>query len=129
MKALYPQLAWNSICKNSRYYVPYIIAGAMMVMMFYIMNYLNASIYVASLLGGSAMQMVFGLGLWVITVFAFIYLFYTNSFLIRVRDRELGLYSILGMNRKNILTIIAMESILVYGIVIASGLFCGIGLS
>lgn len=55
MKALYPQLAWNSICKNSRYYVPYIIAGAMMVMMFYIMNYLNASIYVASLLGGSAM--------------------------------------------------------------------------
>lgn len=129
MKALYPQLAWNSICKNSRYYVPYIIAGAMMVMMFYIMNYLNASIYVASLLGGSAMQMVFGLGLWVITVFAFIYLFYTNSFLIRVRDRELGIYSILGMNRKNILTIIAMESILVYGIVIASGLFCGIGLS
>ena len=58
MKALYPQLAWNSICKNSRYYVPYIIAGAMMVMMFYIMNYLNASIYVASLLGGSAMQIV-----------------------------------------------------------------------
>ena len=82
-----------------------------MVMMFYIMNYLNASIYVASLLGGNAMQMVFGLGLWVITVFAFIYLFYTNSFLIRVRDRELGIYSILGrttisaIERKDLLLI------------------------
>ena len=43
MKGLYPQLAWNGICKNRRYYIPYIIAGALMVMMFYIMNYLNAS--------------------------------------------------------------------------------------
>ena len=129
MKGLYPQLAWNGICKNRRYYIPYIIAGALMVMMFYIMNYLNASIYVSSLLGGSAMQIVFGFGLGVISVFAFIYLFYTNSFLIRVRDRELGLYSILGMNKKNILSIIAVESILVYGIVMASGMITGIALS
>lgn len=129
MKALFPQLAWNSICKNSRYYIPYIIAGAMMVMMFYIMNYLNASEYVASMVGGSALVSVFGFGILVIALFAFIYLFYTNSFLIRVRDRELGLYNILGMNRKNIVSIIACESILLFAIVISAGLLSGIALS
>lgn len=128
-KAFYPRLAWNGIHNNRRYYIPYILAGIMMTAIFYIMNFLNASEYVASMVGGSALVSVFGFGIWVIALFAFIYLFYTNSFLIRVRDRELGLYNILGMNRKNIVSIIACESIVIFAIVISAGMVSGIALS
>lgn len=126
---LYPHLAWNSIRNNSRYYIPYVIAGILMVSMFYIMLFLNSSTVIASLHGGNAMITVFWLGSWVIVVFALIFLFYTNSFLIRIRNRELGLYSILGMTKRNIVSVITCESIIVFAMVIAGGLLAGIGLS
>ena len=128
-RCLYSRLAFQSITKNKKYYIPYMIAGILMVAMFYIMNFLNASSYVRNLKGGSLLTMVFGFGTIVIAVFSLIYLFYTNSFLIRVRNRELGLYSILGMSKRNIVTFIANESLIIFGIVIASGLLAGIGLS
>lgn len=126
---LYPHLAWNSIRNNSRYYIPYIISGILMVSMFYIMVYLNSSKLIASLKGGSAMITVFWLGGFVILIFAMIFLFYTNSFLIRVRNRELGLYSILGMTKRNIVSVVACESLIVFALVIAGGLLSGISLS
>lgn len=126
---LYPHLAWNSIRNNSKYYIPYIIAGILMVSMFYIMIYLNSSRLIASLHGGSAMRTVFWLGSIVILIFAMIFLFYTNSFLIRVRNRELGLYSILGMTKRNIVSVVACESLIVFALVISGGLLAGISLS
>lgn len=126
---LYPHLAWNSIRNNSKYYIPYIIAGILMVSMFYIMIYLNSSRLIASLHGGNSMRTVFWLGGWVILIFAMIFLFYTNSFLIRIRNRELGLYSILGMTKRNIVSVVACESLIVFALVIAGGLLAGVSLS
>ena len=126
---LYPHLAWNSIRNNSRYYIPYIIAGILMISMFYILIYLNSSSLITSLKGGMSMVTVFWLGAWVIIIFAMIYLFYTNSFLIRIRNRELGLYSILGMTKRNIVSVVACESIIVFALVISGGLLAGISLS
>lgn len=66
----------------------------------------------------------FGTG--VIAVFAVIFLFYTNSFLIKRRKKEFGLYHILGMEKKHIARVLFCESILVCGVGIVAGLFLGI---
>ena len=61
-----------------------------------------------------------------IIVFAVIFLFYTNSFLIKRRKKEIGVYNILGMGKRHIARMMAVETILTAGISILGGLVFGI---
>lgn len=129
MRFFYPRLACLSIQKNKQYYFPYILAGILMCSMTYIMNFLNASAIVSSMTGGTTMQTMFGFGMIVVSVFSAFFLFYANSFLVKIREKELGLYAILGMNRGNIIRLVLIESLLVMCSVIAGGLLLGVVLS
>ena len=129
MRFFYPRLACLSIQKNKQYYFPYILAGILMCSMTYIMNFLNASTIVSSMTGGATMQTMFGFGMIVVSVFSAFFLFYANSFLVKIREKELGLYAILGMNRGNIICLVLIESLLVMCSVIAGGLLLGVVLS
>ena len=125
----YPKLAWDGICKNKQLYFPYILTGGVMVMMYYILSYLIESPALANMPGGSVLMSVLPLGCAVIAVFSLLFLFYTNSFLIKQRYREFGLYNILGMDKRNISKIMVWETLFVAVIAIASGLIAGIVLS
>lgn len=96
---LYLKLSVNGIKKNKKLYLPYLITCICMVMMFYLIDYLAVSPQFAQIKGGDTMQMILGFGSGVIAIFSLILLYYTNSFLIRRRQREFGLYHILGMGK------------------------------
>lgn len=125
----YPKLAWEGIRKNKRMYFPYILTGAVMVMMNYILSFLAESPALAEIKGGSTLMTVLPFGSWVIALFSLLFLFYTNSFLIRQRYREFGLYNVLGMDKRNISRIMVWESLFVALMAIVSGLAAGIALS
>lgn len=125
----YPRLAADGIRKNKRMYIPYILTCTGMVMMYYIITFLQYSDTVLALRGGSTIAMMMGLGSWVIAVFAVIFLFYTNSFLIRRRKKEFGLYNILGMGKHNIGIILFFETLIVALISLTAGLAAGITFS
>lgn len=125
----YPKLAWDGIRKNRRLYIPYILACAGMVMMFYIIHDLAAMRALNDMAGGTSTKTVLGFGVWVIAVFTLIFLLYTNSFLMRRRQKEFGLYNILGMGKKNVSTVYIWETLIVYAISVLSGLAGGIALS
>lgn len=125
----YTKLAVTGIVKNKKLYFPYIISCVGAVAMQYIIEYLSVSETVESIRGGSNLTMILSMGKFVITAFAAIFLFYTNSFLIRRRNREFGLYNVLGMDKKGISRIIIDESALVALISISAGLITGIILS
>lgn len=129
MRFFYPRLACLSIQKNKQYYFPYILAGILMCSMTYIMNFLNVSTIVSSMEGGASMQIMFGLGMIIVSVFSAFFLFYANSFLVKIREKELGLYAILGMNRGNIIRLVLIESLIVMCSVIVGGLLLGVVLS
>ena len=93
------------------------------------MNFLNVSTIVSGMNGGATMQTMFGFGMIVVSVFSAFFLFYANSFLVKIREKELGLYAILGMNRGNIICLVLIESLLVMCSVIAGGLLLGVVLS
>jgi putative ABC transport system permease protein len=76
--------------------------------------------------GGRSMQSILSWGTGVIAVFAVIFLFYSNSFIIRRRKKEFGLYNILGMGKKNIAIILIWETVMVFVISISAGLGLGI---
>lgn len=128
-KGFYARLAWTGIRKNGRLYVPYILTSIGMVMMFYIISFLNTSVTIGKITGGDMMQSIMSLGCGVIGFFALLFLFYCNSFLIRRRKKEFGLYNILGMGKWNLARVILWESFIITSIALLGGLLAGIALS
>lgn len=122
----YPKLAANGISKNKQTYLPYILTCAGMIMMYYITSFLRYSALVAEMKGGYIMQGMLAMGCGVMVIFSAIFLFYTNSFLIRRRKKEFGLYNILGMGKKNIALIMIWETVMIFAVSFIAGIGCGI---
>lgn len=130
MKALfYPRLAWTGIKNNRRLYLPYILTCIGMVAMFYIMLSLSTGEFLDTMRGGATLGNVLGLGAGVIGFFAVLFLFYTNSFLIRRRKKEFGLYNILGMGKRNIARVLFSETLILAAVSLVFGLILGVALS
>ena len=125
----YIKLAGTGIMKNRKLYFPYILTCICMVMMYYIVLYLSVSDDFKNVPGGATMQGFLGFGVFVIAIFSLIFLYYTNSFLIRRRQREFGLYNILGMGKRNLVKILFWENVLTALVSLVLGLACGILLS
>lgn len=125
----YPKLAWDGIRKNKRLYLPYILTCVGMVMMCYIVFFLTVSPVMDALPGGYAIRTMLDLGGQVLVFFAALFLFYTNTFLMRRRKKEFGLYNILGMGKWSIVKILFWESVLIAAIALLSGIFAGVLLS
>ena len=98
----YPGFAFSGIRKNKRLYVPYLLTCIGAVMMFYILNSLSRFMITSGSFGGGTTGSLLELGTWVMGFFFLIFLFYTNSFLIRRRKKEFGLYNVLGMGRETL---------------------------
>ena len=127
--SLYLRLAWDGIRKNKRLYLPYIITCIGMVMMYYMMSELCASDLLRFMKGGGSSRLILGLGSWVIAVFSALVLYYTHSFLIRRRQREFGLYHVLGLGKRHIALLCAIETLLTAIAALAVGLILGAALS
>lgn len=125
-KTLYARLAWTGMRKNRRLYLPYLLSCAGMVLMFYILTGLSGSPVLEHMSGGGSSAIILRLGTVVIAVFALIFLFYTHSFLIRRREREFGLYNVLGMGKGNIARILLWETVITYGLTTGTGLLLGV---
>ena len=128
--ALYPRLAWDGLRKNKRLFLPYLLTCVCMVMMFYILSFLGSP-ETCELLprGKSSAGMILNLGSAVIFVFSAIFLYYTNSFLVRRRTHEFGLYNVLGMGKRNLARIVTWESLITAVLSLVFGLALGIILS
>ena len=95
-------------------------------MMYYMVSSLSMNPNMMNMIGGDVMQQILSLGIYVITVFAVIFLFYTNSFLIKRRKREFGLFNILGMEKKHLSIVIVLESMIVFLVSMVLGIGIGI---
>ena len=126
---LYPKLAWHGILKNQKTYLPFLLTSIGITMMYYIIAYLTYSKSVYEMRGGREMQMILSWGTAVIAIFAAIFLFYMNSFLMRRRKTEFGLYNILGMGKWNIARILLWQNIMLFMASLIGGLGLGVVLS
>lgn len=126
---LYARLAWTGMVKNRRLYLPYLLSCTGMVLMFYILLGLSGSPMLAHMSGGGSSAIILRilrLGTVAIAVFSLLFLFYTHSFLIRRREREFGLYNVLGMGKGNIARILLWETAITYGVTAGAGLILGV---
>lgn len=122
----YPKLAVTNIKKNRKSYYPYILTCVLTIMMFYTMDAICKNDGISNMPGGGSMQTVLNMASWITGIFAAIFLFYTNSFLIRQRKKELGIYQVLGMDKRNLVRLLLCETVLTAAVSIGTGLILGI---
>ena len=126
MNKVYRKLAFTNIKSNGSLYLPYIISGMVTVAMFYIMMFLNNSKGLEKIYGSSYLTSIMALGVGTIAVFSYIFIFYTNSFIIKRRKKEIGVYNILGMEKRHIAKLMGIETVTVALIAIIGGIVTGI---
>ena len=125
-KFFYGRLAFSNLKKNGRLYLPYILAAVGIGAMYYIMMALTGDEGLNKMPGAADLKMIMGLGCGIIMIFAVIFLFYTNSFLMKRRKKEFGLFHILGMEKRHIGKMMFWETCMVAFLSIAGGLAAGI---
>lgn len=127
MNLFYSKFALNNLVKNKRFILPYIFSAIFTIASFYILTSLSLGSNLDKLPQGiSATKQVLSLGVIVIAIFSAIFLFYTYSFLIKRRVREFGLYSVLGMTKKQIARILILETIFIGVLTLVFGLAFGL---
>lgn len=125
-KGLYVGIAWNNLGKNHRLYVPHILTGMGLTAVFYILLTLSMDNRLREVRGGTYLPTFLGMGVIVITILSIILLLYTNSFLMKQRKREFGLYTVLGMEKRHVGRILFWETVLSAAASILGGLAAGV---
>lgn len=116
--------------KNKKTLIPFLIAGTLTVMIFYILQSLAYCPYIykdhtEAFYGAQTIAILLEISSQVVGIFAVIFLFYTNQFMIKGRKKEMGLYGVLGMSKKNITCILTVESLIYAGICMVAGIAFG----
>ena len=120
-RSVYIRLALTNLKNHKKTYVPYILTAVLTVMMYYILRGLANGKSVSD----GALQNVLELSVVVIVVFSVLFLFYTNSFLMKRRKKEIGVYNILGMGKPHIAKMLVMETVVTASFGIVGGIFAG----
>lgn len=123
---LLPRMAVNNIRKNSATYFPYIGVSIFAMFTYFSFDLLLKSDVMETLPKAGYAMMLIGIGFGLLGIILVPFLYYTNSFLIKRRKKELGLYSILGMEKKHIGIMMLWESVIVYAVVAAAAVLLGI---
>ncbi|MDR3766896.1 MAG: ABC transporter permease [Butyricicoccus sp.] len=124
-KRLYARLAAQNMRKNAQFYVPYLLTILCTVAAFYITCTLARADDLPGNLRYAYLSAFMSIGYWVIGFFAVIFLFYTNSFLMKRRKKELGLYNVLGLGKRHIACMLGMETLYVAVMGIVGGIVLG----
>lgn len=125
----FPRLALVNLVRNGRFYGPYLLSCGMTAAMYYILSYLTRSDIVASVRGAGYLQSLMYIGTLVVALFAVVLLLYANSFVMKRRRRELGLYNILGLEKRHIAHLMVWETVYCAAAAILGGLAAGVLLS
>lgn len=121
MRKLYVKLAAVNIRNNRQLYLPYLLAGVFSAAMFYLVQSIQDNPGLDQMRGGANVAVTLLLGVIIVGLFAAIFLFYTNSFIMKRRKRELSVYNILGMEKKHIAKVLFLEMLFTAAVTIGGG--------
>lgn len=124
--ALLPKLSIMGIRKNSNAYFPYILAGVFSVFVFFVFASIVNNDIVKTLPHSAYAWMLLEVGQVLLGLILLPFILYTNSFLIKRRKKELGLYSVLGLDKKHIAVMMFWETLIIFGVVMVGGVLFGL---
>ena len=126
MRNFYIRLAVSNIKKNKPVYYPFFLTNILSVMIFYVMASIQNQTIIATLPGSYIFVQFLKVGVVMTGMFVGVFLLYTNGLLIRQRKKELGLYTIFGLEKKHIAKVLMLESLLLTTAGLVAGIVLGI---
>ena len=126
MKNIYRQMAADNLKSNKKNYQSSVIINALVVMFIYLFVFIANNAGFSEVSGGKLLKLFLFMGIFAVAVFDLIFQFYINSFLMKRRKKEYGLYSILGLEKKHISKILFYENSCVFAISTILGIIFGI---
>ena len=125
-KGIFSKLAVQNIRNNKSTYIPYMITCIFCIAMIYMMEFLRDCPTLDQAVRHAAeVRMILSTGEVVVVIFCVIFLIYSNSFLMKRRQKEIGLYNILGMEKRHIAVMMFFENVFVFITVFVSGMILG----
>lgn len=122
----YFKLALTNIKKNYRFFIPRILTESGLLGCFFIIFTLAQDERLSKVRGGSYLPMIMSFGSVVISILSFILVLYANSFLMKQRKKEFGLYNVLGMEKKHVGRVLFSESLISSVSAIVLGVILGV---
>lgn len=126
MNGLYCRLAMTNLKSNRQFYIPYTLIGMISAMLFYCMRAIQGNEGISNMRGADVLSVILTFGVVIIGICVCIFLFYTNSFVMKRRKKELGMLNILGMEKKHIMRVLIWEALILYAVSLGGGLVIGI---
>lgn len=123
---LLPKMAVSNIRKNASTYFPYIGVSIFAMFTYFVFDLILKNDIMYSLPKGAYTLILVYIGFGLLSIIMVPFLYYTNSFLIKRRKKELGLYSILGLEKKHIGIMMFWESLAIYGVVMLLSIALGL---
>ena len=124
-KGFYIKLAVNNIRKNSKLYIPYLFTCVLSVVMFYVMMSLSLDPAVKKMFAGGTLSLIMRYGTVIVGIFVFAFLMYSNGFLMKRRQREFGIFNILGMEKQHLGHVLFLETMMVAAGSVVLGILFG----
>lgn len=124
--SFYIRLAKTNLKENKRTYFPYILACICAIIMFYTMDCIALNKGLDQIRSAGSLKMLLKFGVEIVGIFSVIFLFYTNSFLIKRRKKEIGIYNVLGMEKKHISKVLTIETLIIAVFSLGGGVLGGI---
>ncbi|RDY31166.1 ABC transporter permease [Lachnotalea glycerini] len=125
-KNLYRKLALTNMKKNKDMVLPYLIANTIIAGMYFLVVAMLNNKGLKDIPSSGSLVQCFQISNFIISIIAVIFMVYVNSFLIKKRLKEFGLYNILGLEKKHIIYVMLTENIILFGAAILSGMLFGI---
>ena len=126
-KGIFSKLAVQNIRNNKSTYIPYMITCIFCIAMIYMMEFLRDCPTLDQAVRHAAeVRMILSTGEVVVVIFCVIFLIYSNSFLMKRRQKEIGLYNILGLERNHIGIVLLLETIFTTILSLTGGIAIGI---
>lgn len=122
----FPRLALVNLRRNGRFYGPYLLSCVVTAAMYYILKFLAYNQGLDSVRGAMYLKSLAGVGCFVAAWLSAIILLYANSFVMKRRRRELGLYNILGLEKRHVARMCLWETLFCAAVTLAGGLLLGV---
>ena len=119
------RLALSNLIKNRKLYYPYALATILAIAITYIFTSLTLNPHLDDLTGADAIKAVLGMGLGIVALSSGIIVLYANSFVMKNRSKELGLYSVLGLEKRHLFSMIFKETVIMWFVTLLLGIGVG----
>lgn len=126
LRGYFTKLAINNLKNNGRLYTPFIGMNVVIIGMFYMLYAISDSGGLGSMAGGQSLRLILNFGVVIIGIFSVIALLYTNSFLMKRRQKEIGMFNVLGMGKRHLARVIGIETLMIAALCIFIGLVFGV---